>query len=63
AYIQEQRMQEACRQLRYTTLSVQEISEWLGYESATYFVRSFHKARGQTPLEYRKMVMDESPEK
>ena len=62
-YIQERRMQEACRQLRYTTLSVQEISEWLGYESATYFVHSFHKTMKQTPQEYRKKITNDSPEK
>jgi len=53
AYIQEQRMNDACRQLQYTTLSVQEIAEWLGYESSTYFIRSFRKQTGMTPLQYR----------
>lgn len=53
-YIEDRIMRDACRQLRYTMLSVQEISEWLGYESATYFVRTFRKHIGMTPLEYRK---------
>ncbi|PJF01495.1 MULTISPECIES: helix-turn-helix domain-containing protein [Prevotella] len=39
--------------MQYTTLSVQEIAEWLGYESSTYFIRSFRKQTGMTPLQYR----------
>lgn len=54
AYITARRMQEACQQLRYTMLSVQEIAQWLGFETATYFIRSFRKHIGKTPLEYRK---------
>mgnify|MGYP003440296047 FL=1 len=53
AYIQQQCMEEACRQLQYTSLSVQEIARELGYESATYFVRAFGKCMGMTPLSYR----------
>lgn len=53
-YLQEQRIQEACKQLRYTTRSIQEIATSLGYETATYFVRSFHKAKGVSPFAYRK---------
>lgn len=54
SYIEDIIMRNACRQLRYTTLTVQEISEWLGYETPTYFVRSFRKLMRMTPLEYRK---------
>ena len=46
-------MQEACRQLQYTTLSVEGIAEELTYKSATYFVRAFGKTMGTTPLAYR----------
>ena len=53
AYILQRRMQEACRQLQYTTLSVEGIAEELAYKSATYFVRAFGKAMGTTPLAYR----------
>ncbi len=62
AYIQKQLMQESCRQLEYTTLSVQEISTELGYETATYFIRSFSKLMGTTPLAYRNEKR-KSPEK
>lgn len=62
ACILDRRMQEACRLLAYTTLSVQEIAEWLGYETNTYFVRSFRQHMGLTPLEYRR-ERDRSPEK
>lgn len=53
-YIQQRRMREATRLLAYTTLSVQEIADWLGYETSTYFVRSFRQRMGLTPLEYRR---------
>ena len=61
AYIQERCMREACHLLTYTS-SVQELSEWLGYETATYFVRTFRKLMGKTPLEYRRQD-NNSPEK
>lgn len=61
-YILEQLMAEACRLLRYTTLSVNEIADQLHFESTTYFVRLFHKYISQTPLEYRSKNM-QSPEK
>ncbi len=52
-YILDQILDEACRLLKYTTLSVTDISAQLHFETATYFVRLFRKYKGQTPLEYR----------
>ena len=45
---------EAKSMLRQTTMSVQEISNWLGFQDSAYFSKAFKKAEGMTPLEYRK---------
>ena len=49
----EQNAKKATELLRYTTLTVQEISAHLGFDTATYFVRLFRKHEGVTPLQYR----------
>lgn len=52
-YIQSRRMEEACRLLRYTSLPVGDISERLGFDTPSYFVRAFVKSVGQKPLQFR----------
>lgn len=52
-YIQSRRMEEACRLLRYTSLPVGDISERLGFDTPSYFVRVFVKSVGQKPLQFR----------
>ena len=52
-YIQNRRIEEAKRLLRYTDLSVTDIANRLNYDTATYFVRTFSRQSGMTPLEYR----------
>ena len=39
-------------------LSIEEISERLGFESSTYFRRVFKKITGKTPRDYRKSSME-----
>lgn len=46
---------EAKSLLRQTTMSVQEISSWLGYDDFSYFTKVFRKKEGVTPLAYRKL--------
>lgn len=53
AYYQQERLKEACRQLSDRTQSIGLISENLGYYSQFQFSRSFKKAFGMTPSEYR----------
>ena len=52
-FIQNRRIEEAKRLLRYTNLSVTDIAEHLNYDTATYFVRAFSRQTGMTPLQFR----------
>lgn len=52
--LQKIRLQSACGYLHHSKLSVQEISEMVGYNDVTHFIRLFKKAYGYTPLQYRK---------
>lgn len=45
---------EAKRLLNYTTASISEIANELGFEHPSYFVTIFKKATNQTPEQYRK---------
>jgi len=53
-WIAERRMVEARRLLVETDLSVEEVGWRLGYVDAGYFVRSFRRAHGTTPLGWRR---------
>ena len=48
------RMERAVEMLEYTTLSVEEIAEMVGYEDCSYFCRIFKRYTGHNPLFYRK---------
>ena len=52
--IREIKLNQACRALRETTLSNHAICELVGYDSPEHFMRTFKKAYGMTPGEYRK---------
>ena len=45
---------ESQRQLRFTTLSINEIADELGFESPSYFITFFKKQVGLTPEIFRK---------
>ena len=59
-YIMDVVFEEACRRLRFTDMSIEEISETLGFETSTYFIRSFGKRYSVTPLQYRKSSKESS---
>ena len=48
------RMDEACRLLRSTLLSVGEIAAAVGYQDMLYFSRCFHAFSGASPTAYRR---------
>ncbi len=53
-WISERRMAEARRLLVETDLAVEEVGRRVGYVDAGYFVRSFRRAHGATPLGWRR---------
>lgn len=54
-YLCQVRMEHAKELLRTTTLSIQEISEKVGYLHQMSFIRAFKKMIGTTPGDYRKV--------
>ena len=53
-WIAERRMVEARRLLVETDLAVEEVGRRVGYGDVGYFVRSFRRAHGTTPLGWRR---------
>lgn len=53
-YMIQKRIREAKYQLATSTGSIENISETLGFGSASYFCRIFKKYTGMTPYQYRK---------
>ena len=49
------RMREACNLLReYPTMSILEISERVGFNSDSYFIKCFHRFYGKSPAQWRR---------
>ncbi len=53
-YIEDRRLESACRLLATTDLKIWQISELLGYSSIQVFSRAFSRWSGQRPTLYRK---------
>jgi AraC family transcriptional activator of pobA len=53
-WIAERRMAEARRLLVETDLEAEEVSRRVGYGESDYFVRSFRRNHGTTPLAWRR---------
>ncbi|ENH97084.1 AraC family transcriptional regulator [Gracilibacillus halophilus YIM-C55.5] len=53
-YILQRRMFEAMKMLHYKNLTVQQIAEYVGFQSASSFIRRFKNHVGVTPNQYRK---------
>lgn len=52
-YIQQTKLEEAKRLLKYSEKTIGEISSYLCFSSQSYFQNVFHKQCGMTPLAYR----------
>ena len=52
--LRELKMNKAVEFLSNTRMKINEISEWLGYESVDHFSRTFKRTFGAPPTEYRK---------
>lgn len=61
AYIDNERMKQACLLLKQTNLTMTEIAEKLHYSSSSNFLRSFKNHMGISPLSYRKSEVPLSP--
>jgi two-component system response regulator YesN len=56
-YLTKIRMNRAADLLKDKSLKVREVANHVGYENVSYFCSIFHKHRGSTPNEYRKMYL------
>lgn len=56
-YLTKVRINRAAELLKDKSLKVREIAHNVGYENVSYFCSVFHKHRGSTPNEYRKMYL------
>ena len=55
-YINHLRLEHARQLLQETTLPITEVAMQSGYENVSYFIRSFKKMYGMSPLKYRKRM-------
>jgi AraC-like DNA-binding protein len=54
-WIQQETFNEARRLLYYSDMDVKEVAHKLGYSDYSYFIRSFRKAMGLSPLKFRSL--------
>lgn len=60
-YIIEKKLELVCSLLTDTDLSIQDISDKLGFSTRNYFFTFFKKHTGYTPSQYRKTHLHDSP--
>jgi AraC-like DNA-binding protein len=54
-WIQQEIVSDAKRLLYYSDMDIKEIAHQLGYSDYSYFIRSFRKAMGMSPLKFRSL--------
>ena len=57
-YLMTYRLEQSCRLLRTTSLSIQEVAEQTGYSNPLTFSKVFKNAYGLSPKNYRKHILD-----
>ncbi|MEO9466100.1 helix-turn-helix domain-containing protein [Sulfitobacter pontiacus] len=57
AYIEARHVEEACRMLAFTRLTVAEVGYRLGFTDPSYFSRRFRTVQGVTPSQYRQQFV------
>ena len=62
-YLNERRLETACRLLKEADYSVSTISSVTGFSSQSYFTQTFRKKYGITPAKYRQKYADNQTEK
>ena len=58
-YVREERLSQSCPDLLFTFLPIGDIAEKYGFSDANYYIRSFKKRYGKSPLQYRTEGFDE----
>lgn len=53
-YVNNYRIERACEQLLSTEMSITDIGLNCGFNEISYFIKTFRKAIGTTPHQYRK---------
>ena len=53
-YINKKRVEQSLDLLANTNMTMEEISQHVGFSSASYYTRNFKKQMGTTPLKYKK---------
>ncbi|POP43594.1 AraC family transcriptional regulator [Superficieibacter electus] len=53
-YLNTIRLRKACEMLLHSELSIGDIASQVGFSDVTWFITSFKKGIGETPLQYRK---------
>ena len=61
SYLDRVRIEKAKELLRRNDLKVYEVSQRVGYENIDYFYFKFHKYLSQSPMEYRKSMVNKEP--
>ena len=54
SYVNQQRIEIACKLLKTSSLSIQDVGASVGINDRNYFTKVFKKEKGITPTEYRK---------
>ncbi|POT56784.1 AraC family transcriptional regulator [Citrobacter amalonaticus] len=56
-YLNTLRLRKACEMLLHSDANIREIARQVGFSDVTWFITSFKKGIGETPLQYRKNHM------
>lgn len=56
SYLTRLRIENSKQFLRETDMTIREIAERVGYQSASFFIRTFKNAEGVTPSEYKRSL-------
>ena len=58
-YLNQKRIEKAIDLLIHSDLSIEEISQNVGFSSASYFSKTFKKIKKTSPLKYRKTLQQQ----
>lgn len=58
-YLTDFRIKQSCYLLEHSNLSITSIANSIGFDNSLYFSKTFHKAKGMSPKEYRKKHLRE----